>query len=390
MGIGADAVLDPDSMRVHGLQGLRVVDASAFPYVTNGNIFAPVMMVAEKSADLILGNTPLPPSIDIPFFRLRDGSPLYPPGDPRNSNQTSDFMTAKIIDGKQIAEQTRAELAEGARRLKESTGVVPHLAAVLVGDDPASAVYVRNKQVACQKAGFKSTLHRLPASTPQAELLAGHRELNADPDVHGILVQLPLPQGHRCRGRPGRNRSGEGRRWLPSRERRALQQGRPRFLPCTPAGVMRMLQVSGIATSGKHAVVIGRSDIVGKPMAALLAQKGADATVTLCHSRTADIAHVLPRQADILVAAVGIPRFVKGDMVKPGAVVIDVGINRVGDTLVGDVDYAQVAQVASAITPVPGGVGPMTIAMLLGNTLLAAEHLARAGRTGAVASASVY
>ena len=284
-------------------------------------------------------------------------------------------MTAKVIDGKQIAEQTRAESAAGALALRTRTGVIPHLAAVLVGADPASAVYVRNKQIACDKAGFRSTLHRLPASTGQAELLALVQSLNANPDVHGILVQLPLPQGIDTTLildaiLPAKDVDG-----FHPENVGLMHQGRPRFLPCTPAGVMRMLKVSGIATAGKHAVVIGRSDIVGKPMAALLVQKGADATVTLCHSRTRDIG-AFCREADILVAALGIPQFVKGDWIKPGAVVIDVGINRVGDKLVGDVDYLPAAQVAAAITPVPGGVGPMTIAMLLANTLQAAINLA--------------
>ena len=288
-------------------------------------------------------------------------------------------MTAKVIDGKQIAEQTRAEAAAGALELKTRTGVVPHLAAVLVGDDPASAVYVRNKQIACEKAGFKSTLHRLPATTGQAELLALVHSLNADPDVHGILVQLPLPKALDSTSIldaivPAKDVDG-----FHPENVGLMQQGRPRFLPCTPAGVMRMLAVAGIETKGKHAVVLGRSDIVGKPMAALLSQKGADATVTICHSRTQDIA-AFCRSADILVAAIGIPQFVKGDMIKPGAVVIDVGINRVGDKLVGDVDYMPAAQVASAITPVPGGVGPMTIAMLLANTLQAAIQLSAAGK----------
>jgi methylenetetrahydrofolate dehydrogenase (NADP+)/methenyltetrahydrofolate cyclohydrolase len=283
-------------------------------------------------------------------------------------------MTAKVIDGKQIAEQTRAEAAAGALALKTRTGVIPHLAAILVGEDPASAVYVRNKQIACEKAGFRSTLHRLPASTGQAELLTLVQALNADSGVHGILVQLPLPQGIDTTLildaiRPAKDVDG-----FHPENVGLLQQGRPRFLPCTPAGVMRMLKVSGLETAGKHAVVIGRSDIVGKPMAALLGQKGADATVTLCHSRTQDI-RAFCREADILVAALGIPQFVKGDWIKPGAVVIDVGINRVGDKLVGDVDYLPAAQVAAAITPVPGGVGPMTIAMLLQNTLQAAISL---------------
>lgn len=283
-------------------------------------------------------------------------------------------MTATVIDGKQIAERTRAEAAAGALALKTRTGVIPHLAAVLVGADPASAVYVRNKQIACEKAGFKSTLHRLPASTGQAELLALVQALNADADVHGILVQLPLPRGIDSTLildaiLPSKDVDG-----FHPENVGLMQQGRPRFLPCTPAGVMRMLKVSGLETSGKHAVVIGRSDIVGKPMAALLSAKGADATVTLCHSRTQDIGAYC-RSADILVAAIGIPQFVKGDWIKPGAVVIDVGINRVGDKLVGDVDYLPAAQVAAAITPVPGGVGPMTIAMLLANTLQAAINL---------------
>ncbi|HET7203197.1 MAG TPA: bifunctional methylenetetrahydrofolate dehydrogenase/methenyltetrahydrofolate cyclohydrolase FolD [Steroidobacteraceae bacterium] len=282
-------------------------------------------------------------------------------------------MTARVIDGRQIAAQSRGEHAERARRLTASTGVVPHLAAVLVGEDPASAVYVRNKQLACQKAGMKSSLHRLAATTSQGELLDLVGKLNADPEVHGILVQLPLPKPLDATKvldavDPWKDVDG-----FHPENVGLLQQGRPRFLPCTPAGVMRLLAVSGLETSGRHAVVIGRSDIVGKPMAALLAQKGADATVTLCHSRTTDIAR-FTRQADIVVAAVGIPNLVKRDWLKPGAVVIDVGINRVGDNLVGDVDYAGASQVASAITPVPGGVGPMTIAMLLGNTLLAAER----------------
>jgi methylenetetrahydrofolate dehydrogenase (NADP+)/methenyltetrahydrofolate cyclohydrolase len=283
-------------------------------------------------------------------------------------------MTAKVIDGKQIAEQTRAAAAAGALALRTRSGVIPHLAAVLVGEDPASAVYVRNKQIACDKAGFKSTLHRLPASTGQDELLALVRMLNANADVHGILVQLPLPKSIDATRildaiLPAKDVDG-----FHPENVGLLQQGRPRFVPCTPAGVMRMLKVSGIETTGKHAVVIGRSDIVGKPMAALLAQKGADATVTLCHSRTQDL-RAFCREADILVAALGLPQFVQGDWVKPGAVVIDVGINRVGDKLVGDVDYLPAAAVAAAITPVPGGVGPMTIAMLLANTLQAAIDL---------------
>lgn len=281
-------------------------------------------------------------------------------------------MPATRIDGKKIAESTRAEVAEQAAAFQSRTGVVPHLTAVLVGDDPASQVYVRNKEKAAEKAGFKSTLIRLPAATSQAELLDVVLRLNNDRTVHGILVQLPLPKQidsvaildaiHPLKDVDAFHPENVG----------LMLQGRPRYLPCTPAGVMRLLQVSGTKLAGAHAVVIGRSDIVGKPMAALLMQKGADATVTVCHSRTQDLeAHC--RRADVLVAAIGIPEFVKGDMIKPGAVVIDVGINRLGDKLVGDVDFEPAAQVASAITPVPGGVGPMTIAMLLQNTLRAAE-----------------
>ncbi|MFO0977234.1 MAG: bifunctional methylenetetrahydrofolate dehydrogenase/methenyltetrahydrofolate cyclohydrolase FolD [Planctomycetaceae bacterium] len=281
-------------------------------------------------------------------------------------------MAASIIDGKTISEQTRNEVLREATELKEQTGVVPHLAAILVGADPASQVYVRNKERACEKAGLRSTLHRLPESTTQQELLALIQQLNADTSVHGILVQLPLPKHidsvavldsvHPLKDVDAFHPENVG----------LMLQGRPRFLPCTPAGVMKMLQVSGVQTAGRHAVVIGRSDIVGKPMAALLMQKGADATVTLCHSRTTDIRRWC-LEADILVAAVGIPEFVKGDWVRPGAVVIDVGINRVEDRLVGDVEYSSAAERASMITPVPGGVGPMTIALLLKNTLTAAK-----------------
>jgi methylenetetrahydrofolate dehydrogenase (NADP+)/methenyltetrahydrofolate cyclohydrolase len=281
-------------------------------------------------------------------------------------------MTARVIDGKQIAEDVRNRVAIRAAQFLKDRGVSPKLAAVLVGDDPASQVYVRNKERACLKAGLSSELHRLPANIQQHELLELVARLNADSSVHGILVQLPLPQHL--------NAIQVLDAILPSKDVDGFHpenvglmlQGRPRFLPCTPFGVMQMLEHEQIATAGRHAVIIGRSDIVGKPMAALLLQRGADATVTVCHSRTQDIGSVT-RQADILIAAVGIAEFVKADMVRPGAVVIDVGINRLGDRLVGDVDTTAVSHVASAITPVPGGVGPMTIAMLLQNTLKAAE-----------------
>ena len=287
-------------------------------------------------------------------------------------------MAAKIIDGKAISAAVKKKVTADTAAFVANTGITPHLAAVLVGDDPASQVYVRNKERACEACGLKSTLHRLPAETTQEQLAALVEQLNNDAGVHGILVQLPLPKHL--------NSTPILDAILPSKDVDGfhpenvglLLQGRPRFLPCTPHGVMKMLQHENIATAGKHSVVIGRSDIVGKPMAALLVQKGADATVTICHSRTADIAAIC-RQADILIAAVGIPEFVKSDMIKPGAVVIDVGINRVDDKLVGDVDFAAASEIAAAITPVPGGVGPMTIAMLLQNTLEAARFSQKAG-----------
>lgn len=281
-------------------------------------------------------------------------------------------MAAIRIDGKQIAASVKQEVQVETAAFTQKTGVIPHLAAVLVGDDPASQVYVRNKERACEKCGLKSTLHRLSEDTTQDQLLQLVHDLNADESVHGILVQLPLPR-HLVsipvldailpiKDVDGFHPENVG----------LMLQGRPRFLPCTPHGVMKMLEHHEVQTAGCHAVVIGRSDIVGKPMAALLIQRGADATVTTCHSRTSDIG-AITRQADLLIAAVGIPEFVKGDMIKPGAVVIDVGINRVDDKLVGDVAFREAEKMASMITPVPGGVGPMTIAMLLKNTLMAAQ-----------------
>jgi methylenetetrahydrofolate dehydrogenase (NADP+)/methenyltetrahydrofolate cyclohydrolase len=283
-------------------------------------------------------------------------------------------MPAKIIDGRQIAETLRAEIARDATAYQAKAGVPPHLAAVLVGDDPASAVYVRNKQSACEKAGLKSTLLKLPVQTTEAELLAVVERLNADALVHGILVQLPLP------------RQIEPQKVLDAvaplkdvdcfhpENVGLLSQGRPRFLPCTPAGVQQLLIHAGARIPGAHVVIVGRSDLVGRPLALMLMQKGpaADATVTVCHSRSRDLAAVT-RTADILVAAMGRPEFIKAEMVKPGAIVIDVGTSRVGDRIVGDVDFAAVSQVASAITPVPRGVGPMTITMLLANTVKAAR-----------------
>ncbi len=287
-----------------------------------------------------------------------------------------DQVAATIIDGKAIAATIREELSGEVAVFKDETGVTPHLAAVLVGDDPASAVYVRNKQRACEKAGIGSTLHRLDTETSQDEMLTLVSTLNADPAIHGILCQLPLPpqiseQAVLDAVSPDKDVDC----FHPENVGR-LVQGRPRFLPCTPHGIQELLTRTGVTTSGAHVVVLGRSDIVGKPMGLLMIQKseGANATVTTCHSRTRDLA-TITASADILVAAIGRPRFVTAEMVKPGAVVIDVGINRVDDRLVGDVDYDPVAEIAGAITPVPGGVGPMTIAMLLKNTLAAARAI---------------
>ena len=245
------------------------------------------------------------------------------------------------------------------------SGVTPHLAAVLVGDDPASAVYVRNKQRACEKT-----------DTSQDQLLDLVGQLNADADIHGILCQLPLPdQISEIAVLDAVSPDKDVDCFHPENVG-LIAQGRPRFLPCTPHGIQQLLIRTGVETSGAHLVVLGRSDIVGKPMGLLMMQKaqGANATVTFCHSRTRDLAGIAAT-ADILVAAIGRPKFVTAEMVKPGAVVIDVGINRVDDKLVGDVDYEPVSEIAGAITPVPGGVGPMTIAMLLKNTLAAARGL---------------
>lgn len=283
-------------------------------------------------------------------------------------------MTAQLIDGKQISQRMRERTGKESREFTARTGIVPHLAAVLVGDDPASAVYVKNKHQACERAGMRSTVHQLPADTSQAALLDLVQQLNAAADVHGILVQLPLPKGidtttildavQPLKDVDAFHPENVGR----------LVQNRPRFLPCTPHGIQVLLRESGVDPAGKHVVVLGRSEIVGKPIAIMLLQKaaGADATVTVCHSRTRNLADVV-RTADILIAAIGRAEFVTANMVKPGAVVIDVGINRVGDKLVGDVAFGPVSEVASLITPVPGGVGPMTIAMLLENTLTAAK-----------------
>ncbi len=283
-------------------------------------------------------------------------------------------MTAQIIDGKALAAKMREQLAEQVSRFREETAIQPHLAAVLVGDDPASAIYVRNKQRACEKTGLASTLHRLPADTSADELLSLVQQLNNDNAIHGILVQLPLPNSIPERTVLDAISPFKDVDALHAENVGLIVQGRPRFLPCTPSGIQYLLQESGVETAGAHVVVIGRSEIVGKPMAIMLMQKadGANATVTVCHSRTADLASIA-RSADILIAAIGSPRFVTAEMVKPGATVIDVGTNRVENRLVGDVDFEAVREIAGAMTPVPGGVGPMTIAMLLKNTLTAAR-----------------
>ncbi len=282
-------------------------------------------------------------------------------------------MTAAILDGKGMAKEIRAEIAQDVAEFTGKTGVTPCLAAVLVGENPASQVYVRAKRKACENCGLTSQLHTPPTETTTDELLALIDKLNNDPAVNGILVQLPLPDSiDELRVLDAVNPIKDVDAFHPENVGR-LMQSRPRFLPCTPHGIQQMLIRSKVETSGANVVVLGRSDIVGKPMAAMLVQKGpgANATVTVCHSRTRDLPAVT-READILIVAMGVAKFVTADMVKPGAVVIDVGINRTDDGLVGDVDFDAVKEVAGLITPVPGGVGPMTIAMLLRNTLTAA------------------
>ena len=279
-------------------------------------------------------------------------------------------MTARSIDGIALAQRLRSGFRERALALAKA-GKPPGLAVIVVGDNPASKVYVRNKLRACEDAAFHSQLIALPADTSEAVLLSRLAGLNSDPSIHGILVQLPLPpqiDSHRVLEAIAPAKDVDG---FHVASAGALLTGLPGFVPCTPAGVMEMLKAKGIDAAGKHAVVIGRSNIVGKPMALLLLQAGA--TVTICHSKTPGLAS-LTRQADILVAAVGRVNLVSADMVKPGACVIDVGMNRdAAGKLCGDVDFADVREVAGWITPVPGGVGPMTIAMLLANTLKAAE-----------------
>jgi len=279
-------------------------------------------------------------------------------------------MAARILDGKALAAAVRASVKETVARLA-ARGVRPRLAVILAGDDPASAVYVRNKARACEETGVRSEVHRYGADVTERALLDRIAALNADPGVHGILVQLPLPDRTNARRvleavAPAKDIDG-----FHFENLGALVAGQPKLVPCTPAGVLRLIEHAGVALAGRHAVVIGRSSIVGKPLALLLLQK--DATVTICHSKTMEL-QKLTREADVLVAAVGRPKLVTAAMVKPGACVIDVGINRLADgTLAGDVDFDAVKNVAGWITPVPGGVGPMTIALLLENCVRAAS-----------------
>ncbi len=286
-------------------------------------------------------------------------------------------MTAAILDGKLLARQIREELRDDVAEFIENNAEVPTLAAVLVGDDPASDVYVRNKVTGCEQVGILSRLFRLPATTSQDDLLSLVSKLNRakDEPIHGILVQLPLPKQidftrvlhaiSPLKDVDGFHPENVGR----------LVQGNPRFLPCTPFGIQQLLVRNNIEIAGRHVVVVGRSETVGKPMALMLMQRGAgaDATVTVCHSKTRNLPEIT-RQADILIVAIGQPKFVTAEMVKPGAVVVDVGIHRTAKGLVGDVDFPAVSQIASHITPVPGGVGPLTVTMLLVNTLSAARQ----------------
>ena len=293
-------------------------------------------------------------------------------------------MTAQLLNGKSLAERVRRQLAEEAAAFIARTGVIPGLSVVLVGEDAASQVYVRNKAAASKTAGMNGHVLRLPSNITEAELLSTIDRLNGDPAVHGILVQLPLP--------PQINESIVVERVDPAKDVDGfhpanfglLAAGTPRFVPCTPLGIRELLLDAGIETRGAHAVVLGRSRIVGRPLAFLLLQKapGGEATVTVCHTATRDAA-AFARQADILFVAMGRPELVTGDWIKPGAVVIDVGIHKKADgRLCGDVEFESAARVASHITPVPGGVGPMTIAMLLKNTLQAARMAVAAGSTG--------
>ena len=290
-------------------------------------------------------------------------------------------MNTRLIDGKALAKDLRGEIAAGVAALKSETGVTPGLAVILVGENPASVSYVTAKEKACAEAGMLSREIRLPATATEDALLAEIARQNADPAIHGILVQLPLPKGFDEKKvidaiAPEKDVDG----FTPVNVGRMLI-GETCFLPCTPHGILKLIEFAGLDVKGKHAVVIGRSNIVGKPVAVLLSRKQANATVTLCHTGTPDVA-AFTRTADVVVVAAGRPNTLTGDMLKPGAVVIDVGVNRIPDAtrpkgfrLVGDADFDSCAKVASAITPVPGGVGPMTITMLLWNTLESARRV---------------
>ena len=284
-------------------------------------------------------------------------------------------MSATLLDGKKLATEIQQEIAEEVADFIANNGTTPKLAAILVGGDAASEVYVRNKQRACKRVAIDSEVHRLPEDVSQDALLHLVAKLNNDESVHGILVQLPLPDAI--------DASVVLQAVCPVKDVDAFHpenvgrivQGNPRFLPCTPQGIQQLLIRNSIETVGRHVVILGRSDIVGRPMANMLSSRGmgADATVTMCHSKTQDLASIT-RQADVLIVAIGREQFVTGEMVKSGAVVIDVGINRTDDGLIGDVDFESVSDVAGMITPVPGGVGPLTVAMLLRNTLCAAQQ----------------
>ncbi len=287
------------------------------------------------------------------------------------ARERSGNMSATIIDGKQVSASIREELARRTAELKARHGLIPGIGVVLVGEDPASQSYVKSKERTAEELGFYSKTHRVPVETSEAEVLRLVEEFNRDPKIHGILVQLPLP--------PHINENAVIYAIDPKKDVDGfhpvnigrLHMGEECFVPCTPNGVIELLDRTGVELKGKNAVVVGRSNIVGKPVSMLLLSR--HATVTICHSRTRDLAAEC-RRADVLVAAVGKARLITAEMIKPGAVVIDVGVNRVDGKLVGDVDFEGAAKVASAITPVPGGVGPMTIAMLMKNTLLAAER----------------
>ena len=288
----------------------------------------------------------------------------------------------KLIDGKELARNLRGEIAAGVAALKSDKGVTPGLAVILVGDNPASVSYVTAKEKACTEAGMLSREIRLPAETTEEELVSLVKKRNCDPEIHGILVQLPVPKHIRDKAvidaiAPEKDVDG----FTPINVGK-MMIGDECFLPCTPHGIIKLIEFSGMDIRGKHAVVIGRSNIVGKPVAALLARKETNATVTLCHTGTPDVGH-FTRDADIVVVAAGRPNTLTSDMLKPGAVVIDVGVNRIPDAtkpkgfrLVGDADFESCSKVAGAITPVPGGVGPMTITMLLWNTLESARRVA--------------